>query len=218
MENAKNIAQQLAQIPMFKGVSMSDMETLVNMGRKMSFMSGQKIFQQGTVGDSMYIILSGRIRIYFEDAQKNQLVLRHYGSGEIVGEFAILDQQPRSASGAADEPVTTLVVDRKTFLAFLRERPVVGLSMMRNLTERVRYTTQFLESLNEGVLLLAEGNYEDAIRELTSSGADDQLKYLVGDFMNMITQVRERQEKLRKSARASADSDQTKTAPFQNPS
>src|SRR5262245_5035252 len=116
MENSKNIAQQLAQVPMFKGVSMTDMETLVNMGKRMSFMKGQRVFQQGTMGDSMYIILSGRIRIYFEDAQKNQLVLRHYGPGEIVGEFAILDQQPRSASGAADESLTTLVVDRKTFL------------------------------------------------------------------------------------------------------
>jgi CRP-like cAMP-binding protein len=218
MENTEKIAEQLSLIPMFKDVNLNDMKTLVSMGRKMSFMKGQKLFEQGTMGDSMYIILSGRIRIYIEDAEKNQLVLRHYGPGEIVGEFSILDQQPRSASGNAAESLTTLVVDRKTFLAFLHERPIVGVSMMRNLAERIRYTTQFLENLNEGVLLLADGNYEDAMRELTASGTDDQLKQLIGDFMNMITQVQERQEKLQKSAGKPTDSDHPETAPSQTSS
>jgi CRP-like cAMP-binding protein len=190
-----DIVDQLAGSQLFKGVARADREALISRMRRQLYPKGAVLFDKGDAGDSMYIILSGRVRIYTRDAQNNEITIRYLS--EMFGEFAMLDQKPRSAAAAAAEDLEVLVLHRSDFNAFLRERPLVGLSMMRSLVERVRYTTTYLQRVLDATEQLSQGDY-DGMRAVTEPGGDEEIKVLIGAFVQMVRGVRAREETLRR--------------------
>ncbi len=154
LSDTANIVDALIQSErsIFRRMSPEDLRALVDrMGRR-TFKQGAVLFHQGDPGDALYVVLSGRVRIYLVDAGGERKDFRDYLPYQTVGEIALLDDEPRSASASAEPdpaapgaPIELLVLHRDDFRSFLRERPIVGLDMMRDLTDRVRYTTSFLE-------------------------------------------------------------------------
>jgi len=195
-----NIAEQLEGSDLFKGVSLVDREALVKVMRQQPYPAGAVLFEKDAAGDSLYVILSGRIRVYTHDSQGNEFTIRYYGPSDIVGEFAILDQKPRSASAAAVEPSEVLILHRDDFLKFLQERPVVGLSMMKHLVDRVRYTTIYLQKVMDAVQQLSRGEYEQAIQNVSASGSDAEIQTMIEAFVRMVQEVQERHRTLQQSS------------------
>jgi CRP/FNR family cyclic AMP-dependent transcriptional regulator len=190
-----DIIDQLEGSRLFRGVARADREALIARMSRQSYPKGAVLFEKGDAGDSMYIILSGRVRIYTRDAQNNEITIRYLS--EMFGEFAVLDQKPRSASAAAADDLEVLVLHRNDFYAFLRERPLVGLSMMRSLVERVRYTTTYLQRVLDATEQLSQGDYQ-AMQTVTESGGDEEIQVLIGAFVQMVRGVRAREESLRR--------------------
>ena len=139
------IAEQLQKTDLFKEVELADLEALVERMQHEHHKGGAVLFKAGDAGDAMYIIQAGSIRIYMHDDGGKEITLTQYGQNEIFGELSPIDEQPRSASAAASEPLDVLVLHRSDFLEFLNERPQIGLAMMRSLSQRLRYTTTYLE-------------------------------------------------------------------------
>jgi CRP-like cAMP-binding protein len=191
-----DLAEQLAGSPLFKGVDRADREALITAMHRQSHPKGTVLFNKGDAGDSMYIILSGRVRIYTHDDQGNEITIRHLS--EMFGEFSMLDQKPRSASASAADDLEVLVLHRDDFNTFLRERPLVGLSMMRNLVERVRYTTSYLQHVLDATEQISQGNFEQAIQTVPESGTDAEIQGLVQAFLHMVRGVQAREETLKR--------------------
>lgn len=189
-----NIVEQLKDAPLFKGVAPGDLEALVHEMKKVEFPAGHVLFRKGDIGDAMYIILSGRVRIFTPDKRGHEITLAYHEPYRIFGDYALLDQQPRSASAAIEAPTTLLMLARESFMAFLPKHPTVGLAMIRNLADQVRHVTNFLSRVNDSMEQLAAGKYEQAIREIASSGTDDEMQRLVKAFIQMVHKVREREE------------------------
>lgn len=170
------IMEQLQKSDLFKEVAPADLEALVERMKVQSFPEGAVLFKAGDVGDAMYIIRSGRIRIFMHDAAQNEITLTHYGQNEIFGELSPIDQRPRSASAAAAEPLEVLVLSREDFLSFLNERPQIGLAMMRSLAQRLRNTTTYLEEFKHAQFEPAAASkgeeFRPAAQELVASIID----------------------------------------------
>jgi len=96
-----DIAEQLKQAPLFKPISLEDLEALVAVMKPQSVAQGTHLFEKGDHGDSMYIVVSGLVRIYSHDERGEEFTLTNYGPGKVFGDFSLLDQQPRSASALA---------------------------------------------------------------------------------------------------------------------
>jgi CRP-like cAMP-binding protein len=193
-----DLADQLAGSPLFKGVERPDREALIKVMRRQSYPKGAILFHKGDPGDSMYIILSGRVRIFSPQADGSELPIRSLS--EMFGEFAMLDQEPRSTSAAAEVDLEVLVLHRDDFNGFLRERPLVGLSMMRNLVERVRYTTNFLQRVIDVTQQLARGEYTDVAPVANAdsdSETDAEIHKLVDALAQMVRAVQAREERLK---------------------
>ncbi|MBN2305809.1 MAG: cyclic nucleotide-binding domain-containing protein [Anaerolineae bacterium] len=202
--NDGTLAVQLEHSVLFKGVSLEDRAALIQLMRRQSYPAGAVLFEKGAPGDSMYIVLSGRVRIYTRDAEDRELTLRHLE--DTVGEFSMLDGKPRSASAAAAEPLDVLILHRDDFLAFLHERPLVGLAMMRELVERVRYTTTYLENVLDATQQLERGNYEQALQQVPESALDGEIQGLLDAFLKMVHSVQAREATLKLDQRpASTD-------------
>lgn len=198
MVDTTEIVQQLqAESELFRGVAEEDLAALVQVMEARHYTAGDILFQRGDQGDSMYEILSGSIRIYTEDAQGNQLTLVIRRAGEVVGELALLDTQPRSASAAAAEDLEVLILSRDQFMRFLQDRPAVGMHMMRTLTGRIRYTTEYLQKVMDWINRLTVGDYHKTLEELTKEAeTGGEMQKLIGAFLQMVRQVQDRHSTL----------------------
>ena len=195
-----NIVDQLAEVPLFKGVEPAHREALIEMMRRQTFAKGETVFKRGDPGDSMYIILKGKVRIYTEDAHGNEFTIR--ALEKMFGEWTMLDGELRSASAAADEALDVLILHRDDFKTFVRQRPLVGLAMMRDLAERVRYTTTYLKRVVNATEGLAKGDYNPAevVQADVDSGQDSDIEQLVAQFVEMVNNVQERERTLKEGA------------------
>src|SRR5580765_665920 len=80
------------------------------------------LINEGEVGDSLYIILSGRVKVYASNAAGREVVINFHGAGEYVGEMS-LDGAPRSASVMTMEPTTCAIVNRAQLRDFIAANP-----------------------------------------------------------------------------------------------
>ncbi|NDJ75989.1 MAG: cyclic nucleotide-binding domain-containing protein [Chloroflexi bacterium] len=112
-------------------------DQLAELMTELHFEPGDVVCYEGDSGDSMYLIRSGRVAIVKGDFDSPTLI-GYRGPGEAVGEMALLDGQPRSASIVALEPLRLLRIDRESFHAWLTSSPDVSMSIMAALSMRLR--------------------------------------------------------------------------------
>jgi len=106
-----------------------------------SYAAGEIVFEEGERGDSMYLIRSGRVAVVKGD-WLSPAVLVYQGPGDIVGEMALLDDKPRSASIVAMEDVRLFRITRQDFRRLLKEEPDMGMRIMETLSSRLRESNQ----------------------------------------------------------------------------
>src|SRR6185295_6980345 len=99
------------------------------------YKEGDVVIRKGEKGDSMYIIIEGRVRVY--DGERTIVFL---GARDIFGELALLDPEPRFASVAAAEPVRLFRLDREAFLELMTGNIEIVRGVLHVLCERLRRT------------------------------------------------------------------------------
>jgi CRP-like cAMP-binding protein len=102
----------------------------------LNFAAGQNIFKAGDAGEAMYVIVEGEVEIL-----DGPTVLETAGPGSIVGELALIDDEPRSATVAAKTDCRLVPVDRRRFDFMVTETPHFALAVMKVLADRLRRTT-----------------------------------------------------------------------------
>jgi len=134
----------LRRVPLFAGLDPDDLRRLAEIATEESFDPGEVLAQEGETGDQTYVLVSGEVAVVLGLGGANEHEVTRYGSGGHVGEMAVIEGGPRSASLVARESVRALCLDRVHFESLLRERPDVGLALMRTLVERVRESNRML--------------------------------------------------------------------------
>ena len=97
------------------------------------FQANSTIFAEGTPGDVMYVVLDGEVELRVRSE-----VLEVAGPGDIVGEMALIDAKPRSATARAKSDCRLAPVDERRFLFLVHETPFFALHVMRVLADRLR--------------------------------------------------------------------------------
>lgn len=193
-----DIVEQLQTTQIFEGLDTESLQELVKIMDRKHFDAGTLLFEQGDAGDEMFIILSGKIRIFIP-SEDGEFTIRHYTDGQIFGEFALLDEDSRSTSADVTEISNLLVLSRAAFLEFVHTRPTIGLRMMQSLVGRIRYTTTYLQTIVDSTKLLANGNYQQALTNIEDSDNAD-IHNLMLAFTDMIERVQSRAQALREQA------------------
>jgi CRP/FNR family cyclic AMP-dependent transcriptional regulator len=104
------------------------------------------LINEGDIGDSLFIVVSGRVKVYSSNQAGREIVIAFHGPGEYVGEMS-LDGSPRSASVVTLEPTTCALVNRASFREFILAHPDFALHLIERLIQRVRLTTENVKSL-----------------------------------------------------------------------
>lgn len=137
----------LSDFALFASLDPASLAELTNAARLRSWAAGSLIFARGDEGDHMLAIRAGRIRLSLSSARGREIVLQTLGPGDILGEMALLDGEPRSADATAVLETTCLVLPRLSFEAVAARRPGVGLALARHLCGHLRRTNFQMESI-----------------------------------------------------------------------
>jgi CRP/FNR family transcriptional regulator, cyclic AMP receptor protein len=119
---------------------------LARLGTQRRYRRGALLIQEGETGDTLYIVLEGRLRAFLGDESGKELTLGMYGAMEYVGEMS-LDGGPRSAHVEAVVPTTCSVVTRADLLAYIAQQPEFAFELMGRLIRRARLATESARSV-----------------------------------------------------------------------
>lgn len=202
----------LKQIPLFQHLSERETTHLLESLEQRTLPTGSILFNMGDPGDELYIVGEGRVAIYVPSAETpgSEQPIRIFEAGEALGEMALIDHQPRSLSARTLEPTTLFVLTGEEFQRLLIAQPELALSVMMGLSDRVRYTTEFLNEVRSWVQRVAQGNYDRAWRPAWDY-TDPSIAALAAEFTQMAAQVQQREEALRRElAQLRIEIDETK--------
>ena len=119
---------------------------LASLGRVRSYPRHTVFITEGDSSDSVFVILSGKVKIFISDTEGHEMILDTQGAGDYVGEMA-LDGKPRSASVMTLEPSTFSVVQREPLLEEIRKRPDFALEIIGRIIDRARLATNSVKDL-----------------------------------------------------------------------
>lgn len=116
---------------------------------KESYESGDFIFFEGDIESHFYIVETGVVQIFTKGKDGQRINICEIVDGESFGEFALLDQKPRSASAQAITDVTLVKVSQEGFQVLIDELPVWASSMMKSFVERLKNMTTVLKEKDQ---------------------------------------------------------------------
>lgn len=154
----------LKNVPFFNELSSKDLQRLQKISTVKYFKCGEKIFDEDTPGDRLYVVLSGRVKIFAVSGLKKK-TLAYLEKGEFFGEMTLLDLEPRSASSVAMEHSELLVIKKKDFQELLLSHPGISLQIMKTLCRRLRAADKEIEALAFGDVL---GRIASTLLELSA--------------------------------------------------
>lgn len=137
-------SELLAQIPLFDTLSTEDTEALAKRLAERKFAAGEKVFDKGDKGSSMYIVLSGAAQIFLPGDGDDRVVLKDVRTGEYFGELSLFDDKPRSASVSASTDTVLLELTREEFAEHLGRSPTAAMAILAEMAERLRETNALL--------------------------------------------------------------------------
>lgn len=119
---------------------------LASLGDARLYRKNTILIHEADVGDTLFIVMSGRVKVFCTDASDKEITFGVFGAGEYFGEMA-LDGGSRSASVMTQEPCVCALITRTTLLAYIARRPEFALAMLSNVIQRLRMATSSARNL-----------------------------------------------------------------------
>lgn len=146
--NKDQVLSKLAAIPMFSDLAPDSLEALADMVQYRRYPKGAFIVGQNEVGSSMFLLISGRVKVALaNEGAAKELVLSYLETPAHFGEMALVDAQPRSADVVAVTDVEAFALDAKDLSAAIQLQPRLALSLIATLSRRLRHTINRLEDM-----------------------------------------------------------------------
>ncbi len=137
----------LNDVPMFEGLDIEQLEEIAQAFKARRYKAKQHIFYESDPGLMMYLIEEGQVRIYVNTLDGSETSVVMLSRGQIFGELALIDEDPRSANAVAISKTVCHTLHRSAFHELMERFPQIARNTMTLLSRRVRSTTRHVESL-----------------------------------------------------------------------
>ena len=185
----------LSAVPFFSTLDADAVAELASQMRLRKVRRGERIFSQGDPGDSLFLVASGRIKLFIEDAEGDQLTILFCGPGNCFGEMALLDGNARSATAEALERAEVWVVTRRSFLDLVRNSPEISIEVIVFLCSKLRTNLArmeefiFLDTYDRVGRQLVRMATRDDSGNCTVKITQEELARLVGNSREQVNRV-----------------------------
>lgn len=191
----------IKETSLFKELSEEALNAVAAKGVVKNYNKDEALMRKGDPADSFFVILKGSLKIVTTDSKGDEIVINKVDSGETIGELALIDQLPRSAGAIALENVEALELTRDAFFELLDERLDVSLGILRGFSNRLRFSTTYIEKVIDWSQKTAKGDYsflENTQPIMNTANSDDaKAAQLLSAFYSMASKVKEREEGLK---------------------
>jgi len=143
---ARRIAR-LKEIPLFASLTDKALGALVEDLRARDYKKDELLFRQGDESREVFIILKGKVRIYKISPSGNETSIDIFATHDLLGEFAALDNEPRSTAAKAISRVSLLIMSQEHFLHHLQLIPGLAVNLARLMAGKLRWTAAYAESI-----------------------------------------------------------------------
>jgi len=126
------IDEQLVQVPLFEGLSKKQLRRISSLMTRIDRPAGQILTTEGQRGSEFFIVLEGEVEV-----RQGDRVIATRRPGDYVGEIALLDKRPRTATVVATTPVSVEVLSRREFVSLLAEVPELSEQIMATMARRL---------------------------------------------------------------------------------
>lgn len=137
----------LRRVPLFEGLGPEDLQWIAKATHVRSFAAGESIFEIGEPGRSLYILTAGNVQVLHPN-EPTSYQLARLGPGDFLGEMAVLNDSPRSATARAIGSVEALVLEKGDFRQLVLERPDVSLKLLEAMAQRIRKADEQISGLS----------------------------------------------------------------------
>jgi CRP/FNR family transcriptional regulator len=142
--STEDTAELLGRVPVFAELAAPDLERVADVTVPRRFGASQTVFREGDDSDTCYVVRSGRARAIREHPDGRQITLATFGPGDIFGELAMFDDERRSATVEATEPLEVLGILGGDMRRLLREHPDIAVKLVIALGRRLRAANERL--------------------------------------------------------------------------
>ena len=176
--------ETLRQVPLFESLDDATARELCELIETLDCPAHQVLFHAGDIGDAMYLIERGKVRICVQAKDGNEVTLAMLGRGDFFGEMALLDGERRSADAVVVKDARLALLSREHFLSFMRSSPDVALEMLTALANRLRHTDELLRHSSTRNV-----NVEEAAQLTLADRAADIIAEFGGSWKFILTAV-----------------------------
>ena len=155
--------QYLENVGIFASVPRDSLRDLASRIQPRQYPTGTVIVGQEDKGDSLFVITKGRVKVVLYGDSGREMILSMLREGEIFGEMALFDNQPRSASVIALDDTDALVLDRSAFVRHLMSHPSTAIAILAEMSRRLRQADRIIGDL---ALLDVYGRVARMLKEL----------------------------------------------------
>lgn len=204
-EQNRKIMKVLHEHPFFEGLSESFLKDLTPKVKTHFLQRDEVLFNQGDPGDSLFIIKNGRIKVYIQDANGEEITLNEFNAGDSFGEMSLVDEQPRSASIKAISASELYELKRADFIALITESPLSSLDIIRDLSTKLRFAITYIQKAIDWSQQIAAGDYHVAMGEIETTqsaiqgNSSDEARAgaFLSAFFRMVTEVKQREDTMK---------------------
>ncbi len=186
----------LKAVPIFASLPEEQLRMLTMVVTRKSAPRSTTIMAGGDPTDSLYIVLSGRLKVMMSDAEGKEVILSILGPGEFFGEMGLIDEEPRSASVVTIEPCELLSISKRDFNNCLSENFEMAMAVMRGLVKRLREADRKIGSLalldvygRVARLLLDMAENVDGEKVVTKRLPKQDIAKMIGASREMVSRV-----------------------------
>jgi len=137
----------LRTVPLFSELSDEAITSLSRLAARRRYPRDTVVFFENEEGDCLFMILEGRIKVTILGDDGREIILTMLGPGDLFGEMALLDNEPRSATAIAVEESELLLLQRSDFQAVVGENPGISVALIKVLTARLRRANHQIQTL-----------------------------------------------------------------------
>jgi signal transduction histidine kinase len=149
---------------LFSMLSPEELNKLRCIAREQTFAAGQEIFKEGDPGDGIYLVRDGLVEISFVGGQAGRYVLTEARPGDLLGEMAVIEHQPRSANAVARKETVLYFMPREEILELVGQCPALALALLRDISHRLRsFNRQYLREVLQAERLSVVGRFARSI-------------------------------------------------------
>ncbi len=197
----EDLASQLRKSFLFQGLPDDSLAMVALKVGVRQLAEGDVLMRRGERGDSLFMVHEGWFKIVTEDTAGEEVIINKSGPGQTIGEMALLDEAPRSATAIAVSPAVVLELKNNDFREILDRRPDLAFALIRELSSRLRFSTTYIQKAIDWSQKIAEGDYSFSEQSEPLSkqvGSDeDKAAQLLAAFFKMVSSVKAREDELK---------------------